>query len=63
MVGAPGIVRGITVSLELLGTESPAIFVATTFTVYDVPLLSPLHVALRVSVTVQVPPAGVVLTV
>ena len=57
-VGDPGTVRGVTATLAALATESPAAFVATTDTVYGVPLLRPLQVAEVAPVDTQLPSDG-----
>jgi len=56
--GEPGTVRGVTATLASLATEFPAAFVATTDTVYGVPLLNPLQVAEVAPVDSHVPSAG-----
>lgn len=60
-VGAPGVVRGVTVD-ELEAGPVPAAFVAATVTEYCVPLVRPVIVQL-VPVVAQVFPPGLTVTV
>jgi hypothetical protein len=57
LVGGLGTVSGVTVTVGLLGKESPTEFVATTAKVYEVPLVRPEHVAV-VPEMMQAPPTG-----
>ena len=54
--GGSGTVRGVAL-MGVLGRESPAPLVALTWNVYDVPLLNPVHNAVRPETTHE-PAAG-----
>ena len=56
-VGDPGTTSGVTALLAALATESPAALVAVTVNVYDVPLVNPVHNAVRPETTHE-PAAG-----
>jgi hypothetical protein len=66
MVGAPGVVVGVTAVDPIDAAPAPALFVAVTVNVYAVPLVSPVTVmgeVLPVAVTVEPPPTGVAVIV
>ena len=60
-VGAPGVVRGVALTVALLALPVPAVLMAAMVNAYVVPLARPVHEALRL-VTTQVPSAGVTVT-
>ena len=62
-VGAPGTVAGMTAADGAEAGPVPTEFVAVTLNVYDVPLVRPLTVQLRVPAVVQVFAPGVEVTV
>lgn len=62
-VGAPGTVRGITADEAVEVAPLPAMFVAVTANVYDVPLVSPVIAQVSVPAVVHVSPSGVAIAV
>jgi hypothetical protein len=62
LVGAPGIVAGVTAAEADEATELPTAFVATTVKVYAVPFVKPVTV-IGVPVPVSVKPPGEEVTV
>jgi hypothetical protein len=63
IVGAPGVVAGVTALEEPEAADVPAAFVAVTVNVYEVPLVRPVTTILVAPAVVAVAPPGLAVTV